>query len=262
MSRLVVGVVGGVVAVEIPVETGASLAGETAEEGLLYLLQEVEANEDVLLVAECEGVVLGHLPVEGSLVGESLLGQAAVVGVVDVAETAPQLEETALQLAFSVVGEVAEELPQQVFLLVGQIGDVVELVKIAEVGEHFVGIGHVLVDVVEVAQQKLSPSVEMVERLVDAGGLDEHLVQVAHLLDGVGNDQFAMLAKEVADGDVGRAPYRAGGQSRETVVHEERGTLVGEDDGNAAQVVSVLTENVLCDNFEESAVHHASTGII
>ena len=44
---------------------------------------------------------------------------------------------------------------------------------------------------------------------------------------------MAGTAEEVADGDVCRAPERAACEACEVLVEEERGALVGEDDGHA-----------------------------
>ena len=61
--------------------------------------------------------------------------------------------------------------------------------QVAHVAEHLGGIGHVLVDVVEIGQQQLSPSVKMVECLVDARACHKTLVQVAGEFDGVADGQ-------------------------------------------------------------------------
>ena len=48
-----------------------------------------------------------------------------------------------------------------------------------------------------------------------------------------------MTAEEVADGDVGRTPERLSGEARKMLVEEERGTLVGEDNGYATEVGAI-----------------------
>ena len=125
--------------------------------------------------------------------------------MVDVAEVRPQTEEALLQFRVDVVAEVGEEALQHLFLLVVEIRYVVELVNVLKVAEYAVGVCHVLVDVVEVGKQQLSPAVEMVERLVDARTLRERLVYVAYQLYRVGWLEVGMLAEEVADSDVGWA---------------------------------------------------------
>ena len=165
--------------------------------------------------------------------------------MVDVGKVAPQPQEALLQLAVVLQGKVAEKSSNHGTLLVGQVRDVVQLVDVAQIGEDAVGIGHVLVDVVEVRQQQLAPAVELVQRLLHARTLAERLVQVAHQLDGVGHHQVRLLAEEVADGDVGRAPEGLAGQPRQVLVQKQRGTLVGEYHGDARQVGAVLADDVL-----------------
>ena len=153
--------------------------------------------------------------------------------VVDVGQVCPQSDEALTQLALAVVGEVAEETAQHLPLLFSEEGVVVHLVQVCDVGQHVVGIGHLLVDVVEVSQQQLAPSEEVVEGLVDASLCGERLVQLAHQLHGVGHLQRGVAAEEVADGDIGRAPDGLASLACQVVVEKEGGTLVGEDHGEA-----------------------------
>ena len=101
-------------------------------------------------------------------------------------------------------GEIAEEALYHGFLLGREVGHVVELMDVAQVGKHLLRIGHVLVDIVEVGEQKLSPGIEVVERLVDARRGHKALVKVADELDGVGHAARGLLPEEVADGDISR----------------------------------------------------------
>ena len=169
--------------------------------------------------------------------------------MVDVAEVRPQTEETLLQFGVDVVAEVGEEARKHLLLLVVEIGYVVELVNVLEVAEYAVGVCHVLVDVVEVGKQQLSPAVEMVESLVDARTFRERLVYVAYQFYRVGGLEVGMLAEEVADGDVRRAPYGLTSNARKMLVEEQSGTLVGEHDGDAREVGAVLADYIFCDIF-------------
>jgi hypothetical protein len=105
--------------------------------------------------------------------------------VVDVTHATPQTEESLLEFAVVLVREVAEEALQQLSLLGGKIRHVVEFVNVAQVGEHLVGRPHVLVEVVKVGEQQLSPTVEVVECLVDACALDEALMEFAYFKDKI-----------------------------------------------------------------------------
>ena len=86
-----------------------------------------------------------------------------------------------------IVGEVTEEATDDLALLISEIRHIVELMDITKKGEHLVGRCHVLVHIIEVGQQQLSPAIEMIERLVDACALGEAAVQFADQQDGVGH---------------------------------------------------------------------------
>ena len=122
---------------------------------------------------------------------------------------------------------------------------------VAQIGKHLAGIGHVLIDVVEVGDEQLSPTVEVVERFVDARRGCEYLVQVAHQFDGVGGGERGVLLEELANGEVGGAPDGLLHLRGEALVHEERCSLVGEDDGDACQVLAVFAEYVAGYIFKE-----------
>ena len=38
--------------------------------------------------------------------------------------------------------------------------------NVAQIGEHKIGISHILIDVVEIGQQQLSPTIELVKRFL------------------------------------------------------------------------------------------------
>ena len=114
-----------VVVVEVPVEIGLAGILEVREELLLYLLQQVETHKEVAVVGELLGRVcrqgLTNLPVEGALVGQTLFGQPLVEVVIDVGKTAPQAQEALFELGLVLLGKLAEEMAQQLALLVGQV---------------------------------------------------------------------------------------------------------------------------------------------
>ena len=126
--------------------------------------------------------------------------------MVDLAEMTPQFEELPFECCLMIVGEVTEELPENALLLVGEIVDTIQLMQVAQVGKHLIGIGHVLVYIIEIGQQQLSPAIEMVERLLDTSALDETLVELANELHRVAYHQIRLLTVQVADGDIRRTP--------------------------------------------------------
>ena len=190
----------------ILIEDGLARLLQTTEEHLLYLLQQIEADEGVGVVLELEALVGGHLSVEGAFVAEVLGGQLAIVSLVDVADMTPQTEEALFEFAVVVGGKVAKEATNHIALFVREIRYIVELVDIAQIGKHLIGRGHVFIEVVEVGQEQLSPTIEVVERFVDARTLGEAFVELAHQEDGIGHLETRVTSEEVADGDVGGAP--------------------------------------------------------
>ena len=72
------------------IKYGLSLTFQPAKECLLYLLQEVEAHENVGVVFKGNGLILSHLTVKGSFVSKSLSCKLLVKGVIDIADMTPQ----------------------------------------------------------------------------------------------------------------------------------------------------------------------------
>ena len=139
--------------VGILIEDGFARLFQTTEEHLLHLLQQVEANEDIGIVIELQGLIGSHLTIEGPFVAELLGGQLRVVGMIDVTDMTPQAQEPLFEFTVMVVGEVAEEAAYHLALFVGEIRHIVELVDISEVGKDLIRRSHVFIEVVEVGEQ-------------------------------------------------------------------------------------------------------------
>ena len=121
---------------------------------------------------------------------------------------------------------------------------------VAQIGEDMVCIGHVLIDVVEVADEQLPPAEEFVESLLRACKLTEGLIKVADQFDRVGDVGLRLLTEEFADGDIGRTPEGLPlRQTGQVLVEEQRGTLVREHHRCARQVGAVFADDVFCDVF-------------
>ena len=240
-----------VVGVEVPVELGSLCFLESFAETDLHLLHHVEAHEEIGVVFQCNIFLLSHFAIEHALVGQLFVAELLAVLRVDILEAGPQFQEPLFQFTVMVGREIAEEALQQFRLFLREIGQVVEFVDVAQVAEHVVSHRHILIDVVEIADEQLSPAVEMVECLVDSRDGDERAVEFADQSDGVAHGETGMLAEEVADGDVRRTPDGVSRKACQCLVEEERGALVGEHYGNAAQVVTVFPDDVFCDYFEE-----------
>ena len=152
-----------------------------------------------------------------------------------------------LQLGLVLLRKVAEEVFQKLALFVGKETEVVQLMDVAQVGKYTVGVCQVLVDIVEIADEQLSPAVELVERLVGTRLLTKRLVEVANQLDGVGYLPITLLTKEFADGDIGRTPQRALGDAGQLFVEEQRGSFVRKYNSRTREVGAVFPDNILGD---------------
>ena len=202
-------------------------------------------------MGQVERILVSHFAEEHALVGQLLTTQSLPIVVVDVFEMVPEFQKSFFQLAVVVGTEILEELLECLDLLCRQIRSVVKLMVIAEVGKHLVGVGHILVEVVEVGQQQLSPSVEVVECLVDARLEGETPMEVGYQFDGVGNLQFRLLFKQFADGQVGWAPDGSARPSRQILVQEECCAFVGEYNGCLREVIAPFLQDVVCYKFKE-----------
>ena len=95
----------------------------------------------------------------------------------------------------------------------------------------------------------------MVERLVLARDSGENAVEVADEFHRIGHFERAVVAKQVADGDVRWAPDGLVGESGEVVVEEERRTLVGEHDSDFRKLGAELADEVFGDVSEKTIFH-------
>ena len=69
-------------------------------------------------------------------------------------------------------------------------------------------------------------------------------MQLGNQFQLVGHLQLAVASEQVADGDIVGAPHGFACGLGEPFVHEEAGTLVGEDNGHSRQVRTVFLQHV------------------
>ena len=78
-------------------------------------------------------------------------------------------------------GEVTEELAQRFLLsFLQKVIFAGQFVQVLQVAEQCLGVGHVLVSIVKVADEHFAPEVEFVQTFLAARYCTEHLVEVAH----------------------------------------------------------------------------------
>ena len=144
--------------------------------------------------------------------------------------------------------KVGKETPDEFFLRVVEKAHVIQLFEFLKVAKQLRGIGHVLVHIVEVGQDAVSPAVEGVERKFVGRGIaraaqEVHVmgVEPAHTVDGIVERHVREFAKKLADRHITRRPQRGvvGGVFNQVVIEEQTGAAVGEDHHHAAQIGEV-----------------------
>ena len=127
---------------------------------------------------------------------------------------------------------------------------------IAKVGENLLGITKILVNIVEIGKQQFAPAIEMVETIGCSISPCRHMlavggVETAHQLYAVSHLELRMLAKQVANSDVGRAPNRLFGYLRQMLVEEQRSTLVRENHSHVGKFGAETIYDVLSHRLKE-----------
>ena len=192
--------------VVVPVEKRLLLFFQEGEQLFLHLVQDVEAHKGVAVHVGVERdtlllQVLHHTAEKCPLVGQTFGRQFGIEMLIEGQEVVPDLEEVLADFAFLMGVKVGKESAQHLFLFVGQEGiGVFQGLEVAEVLKQGFGIGHVLVEVVEVRQNALGPSVENVERWRPLHSLGVASVETAHRVDGVIDRKSRKAVEEVADG--------------------------------------------------------------
>ena len=187
VGRIGFGRTSGVEHVVVPVEPGLSSLLQAQEERLFHPVQYVEAYEYIAVVVQPLRVqFLHHLAVHHALVGNAQLRQPFAVVPVDVSQLVPQADEFLLQFRPLLDGEVSEEFLYCLLLFLTQVvGDVHDVLQILQVAEEPVCVHQVLVYVVKVTDQQLSPEVEVVQCLFAFRFFAEHPVEFTHQPDGI-----------------------------------------------------------------------------
>ena len=162
----------------------------------------------------------------------------------------PYLNETPLQ-GTVVILEITEESFEQFLLLCGEVRDIVIFVEILQVTEDFICICIILIDIIKVSKEQLSPTEKLIERFLLARYSHKTLMKVGHTFQRIGNSQCGMLSKQFTNSDVGRTPHRLVCQQGQLLVQEERSPFVRKDDGDISEVVSVFLQNVFCNVFKK-----------
>ena len=251
-----------IIVVVVPIEPGLSLVLDQSEEGLFHAVEEVEADEGVVFHRGVEfrlsvSKAFHHAAVECAFVGLALFEQGGVEADVELGKDVPQLAVAFAEDVVVLRVEFGEEALQHRLLFVRQKLLLLNLLQVVEVLEEGFGIHHVLVDILEVIENPLCPSVEPVH----AYGLLCEFLEESHdvqcRIDAVGHGEVrCQRFEEFADGGVARSPcWAVAGEPEQVFVHIESGTFARKDDYGAAEVAAGLAEEVFCDALEEGCGH-------
>jgi hypothetical protein len=91
---------------------------QSSEEFLFYLLQQVEANKNIVLVLEIDVLLLNHLAVEHTFVGQPFGLQRLSIACVDGCQVLPDGIEILLE--WRIVDHLVEKLLQALLLFLAQ----------------------------------------------------------------------------------------------------------------------------------------------
>ena len=251
-----------IVDVVVPIEACLVFSLYEAHHGVLHAVQHVEASEDdgAFAVEQLldEAFVSLHClrdVAEECAFPQLPFGQEALVELrIDLVHVAPCVEELLLKPSAVLQREASEEALQRLALVLIEVVQVLETLVVGDVGEDGLRVCQVLVDVVEVSHQHLSPAPELVNCLCvvgpqhllhDAEELADALQRVCHLY---GRESL----EEVAHRAVGWCPDRLVAEKGELAAEEHAGTLAWEDNRDVAHVIREVRQHVGCYETKET----------
>ena len=224
---------------------------------MLYIVEHIEARKDngLSLLEQClqGGIVLlevlDNAAEDGTLVDGTCLHLLLAQLRVHIMHLRPDVQEALLELGITLGGEVTEEVLEGLLLLVGQIIQRLQLHQLVDIQEDSLGIGQMLVYIVEVRQDNLAPSPELIECIflvhpLGEDSLTEDLIQRGDAVDGVGLHVGREAVEEVAHGDVTGCPDGFVAGQRQFLIQEEAGTLAREYHCYVVHIVAKTLQKV------------------
>lgn len=149
----------GVEHIVIPVEHGFSRILQKLEEAGFHLIQHVEADEYVAVIAQAVCIELFYdVAVHHAFISDTQFGEILPVVSINVSQPVPKGDKLLFELRALVNGEVLEKLLYGFFLFfIKKIVAVHDVLQVLQVAEQFAGIYKVLIYVIEVADKQFSP---------------------------------------------------------------------------------------------------------
>ena len=224
--------------VVVPIEECLTGLLELLEESMFHFIQDIEAYKHVGIVGQGIGIqCIDDFPIEHPFVGDALGFELLPETVVDGTQHIPYRDEFLFQCRVLLDGEVTEELLDGGFLLRVHEGVVIhQRTEILQVGKQLAGIYQILVGIIEIAQQELTPEVEIIQGFLALGRFLEDLVEFANQLHRIAHFTLGKAPEQFTDADGGRRPHGLVGLLRQVFVEEQSCTLVGEYQCRAGQL--------------------------
>ena len=177
----------GVEHIVIPVEHGFSRILQKLEEAGFHLIQHVEADEYVAVIAQAVCIELFYdVAVHHAFISDAQFGEILPVVSINVSQPVPKGDKLLFELRALVNGEVLKKLLYGFFLFfIKKIVAVHDVLQVLQVAEQFAGIYKVLIYVIEVADKQFSPKIEVIQRFFAMRFFPEYFIQLAHQPDRV-----------------------------------------------------------------------------
>ena len=90
----------------------------------------------------------------------------------------PQSHETAFQFCVLSILEITKEFLQNSSLIFIKITVIIQFMKISNIDKNLSCITKIFIQVIKISQQKLPPTIKMIERFINTCAFHKRLVQV------------------------------------------------------------------------------------
>ena len=149
---------------------------------------------------------------------------------------------------------MTKEAFQRFSLVVVEIVEVLETLLVGDVGEDGLGVGKMLVDVVEICHQHFAPAPELVDGfgIISPKHFLHHAVKLADTFELVCNLNGGKTLEEVAHHAIAGSPNWFVAQKGKLTTKEHTSTFAREDDCHIAHIVREMRKHIGSDYIEKT----------
>ena len=149
---------------------------------------------------------------------------------------------------------MTKEAFQRFSLIVVEIVEVLETLLVGDVGEDGLGVGKMLVDVVEICHQHFAPAPELVDGfgIISPKHFLHHTVKLADTFELVCNLNGGKTLEEVAHHAIAGSPNRFVAQEGKFTTKEHTSTFAREDDCHFTHIVREMRKHIGSDYIEKT----------